>query len=279
MTFKESECFLGRCLNICTAKAELAVTLDVGPRIISFAKKGEDNIFFNDIHDERKRDVSAVFGKGARWHIYGGHRIWVAPEGEETYVPDNDKVDYEVKGNTAVFTAPPWKKRNIRVSLEIEGTEDNYFRIAMRAKNVGQHPRTFALWGLTVCRAGGSLDIPLSQANKGYLPNRNIVLWSYSDFFDPRFTLANDKLTVRGSALGVKPFKVGVFNPDVYCVFRLENTTFIKEAKMPEGVYPDMGCNIECYTCNPIQEVETLSPLTEVMPGQEITLSEYWRIL
>jgi len=279
MEFRQGRCFLGRCLIIDSGKVELAITLDVGPRIISLSKKGGKNIFFNDLDNQVCKDVSRFFGANQSWHIYGGHRIWVSPEGEQTYVPDNGKVEYTVANNQAVFTPQPWPKRNIAVKLAIQVVEDNLFKIKMYAKNIGTKPMVFGLWGLTVCCNGGELQILLPALDTGYLPNRNIVLWSYTDLLDSRLTLSNNKLTVRGSYLAASPLKVGTFNKEIYCSFRLNDTIFIKEAIAQEGIFPDMNCNIETYTNDLFHEIETLSPFKEVLPQEEIMLSENWRVL
>ncbi len=279
MIFRESHCFLGKCLIIDTADVEMAITLDVGPRIISLHKKGGKNIFFNDLDDQTSKDVSGIFGVGERWHIYGGHRVWVAPEGEDTYIPDNGKVEYQINGNKVLFIPQPWAGRDIAVKLGIEVIESNLFKITMYAQNIASSPQTFALWHLTVCRNGGELDIVLPDNDTGYLPNRNIVLWSYSNLLDTRVQLTNTHLTVRGSVFATTPLKIGTFNPNIHCSFRLDDTVFIKEASSPKGLYPDMQCNIETYTNDLFHEIETLSPLESVPPNAEVSASEYWRIL
>jgi len=40
-----------------------------------------------------------------------------------------------------------------------------------------------------------------------------------------------------------------------------------------------MNCNIETYTNDLFHEIETLSPFKEVLPQEEIMLSENWRVL
>lgn len=73
----------GKCVCIENDLMELYVTIDLGPRIIKFNLKGKQNMMFND--DERKiyhdePNLKEMFGKDARWDIYGGHRFWISPE-------------------------------------------------------------------------------------------------------------------------------------------------------------------------------------------------------
>ena len=80
-------------LKIANGDTELVVTLDVGPRVISYRLAGGDNVFKN--YDE-------MMGKTGEpeWMIRGGHRLWVGPEdpAATTYAPDNVPVAYKELG-------------------------------------------------------------------------------------------------------------------------------------------------------------------------------------
>ncbi|NLL56057.1 MAG: hypothetical protein GX242_02465 [Clostridiales bacterium] len=88
--------FLGRVITLDNGNIEFSVSLDVGPRIISFKKLNGFNIMFQDKQDQINKDCSKVYGKGSMWHIYGGHRLWLSPENLSTYFPDNEPVCYEL---------------------------------------------------------------------------------------------------------------------------------------------------------------------------------------
>ena len=59
---------------------ELITTADVGPRILFYGFCRGENLF---------HEVEADAGKigGSQFRLYGGHRLWVAPEVETTYYP------------------------------------------------------------------------------------------------------------------------------------------------------------------------------------------------
>ena len=87
-----SECsFSGipKCLQLSGDGIELIVTLSFGPRIISCRLNGGENLFrvFDHLTD----------ADPCKWNIYGGHRLWIAPEiPERTKVPDNREATYSV---------------------------------------------------------------------------------------------------------------------------------------------------------------------------------------
>ena len=105
----------GKCLYIANEKQEMRVTVDIGPRIISYNLIGKKNIMFNDLERASMRDndeYKAVYGSDKAWYIYGGHRFWVSPEKfPVTYYPDNDPVEYTRNGNVFTFQhsfSPPF---------------------------------------------------------------------------------------------------------------------------------------------------------------------------
>src|SRR5882724_1631173 len=72
------------CLRLSNRLIDLVATTDVGPRLIRFGFVGQRNEF---------REFPGMLGKrgGRRWRIYGGHRLWMAPEALP-YFPDNRPV-------------------------------------------------------------------------------------------------------------------------------------------------------------------------------------------
>ena len=114
----------GRCLRIENAFVELLVTLDIGPRVIRYSIRGGTNFFFEDkaravFHDEKA--MMEYYGRGACWYIYGGHRIWTSPENwPGSYFPDNNRVRYEIRGNSASFLPPPQRRNGLQMELVVE---------------------------------------------------------------------------------------------------------------------------------------------------------------
>lgn len=276
--YKEGVCFLGRTLELEASGMRLAVTLDVGPRIISLGLDGGENLMFEDVGDAVSKDCSTVYGKGAKWHIYGGHRLWLSPENESTYYPDNGRVSYKITEQGAIFTPSDWNEVGVRPSLEVRFLQESCADIVMSMTNLSDKPKELCLWALTVLKSGGVLEADLPVENTGYLPNRNLVLWHYTDIKDARLTVVNDKLIVKSSVSAAVPLKVGYYNNKITTRYTFGNVIFTKSVDAPRGVYPDFGCNVETYTSNLIHEVETLSPITTAKPGDTVVHTERWKL-
>lgn len=278
METRIGSCFLGRTLELSNGKIVVGVTLDVGPRIIKLQKPDGENLMFEDVADNVNKDVSAVYGEGKKWHIYGGHRIWLSPESLETYYPDNAPVVSELKPNGAIFTPPAWTERGVQPVLDLEFTPDGALEVRMRVKNIFDVKQKLCVWGLTVMKCGGTLTLPLSTEDTGFLANRNLVLWHYTDIRDPRLTIANDRIILTGSTDAESPLKIGTYLNEIRAFYRYGDTLFTKECISKPGEYPDFTCNFETYTSELIHECETLSAAEEVAPGEEIIHTEKWRL-
>src|SRR5438067_50409 len=89
-------------LRMSNGDVEVIVTLDVGPRVISYRLKDGKNVF---------KQYDDQLGKSGErnWQIRGGHRLWAAPEDTtRTYAPDNGPVQVrEVGPRTMRFTPAP----------------------------------------------------------------------------------------------------------------------------------------------------------------------------
>jgi hypothetical protein len=42
--------------------------------------------------------------------------------------------------------------------------------------------------------------------------------------------------------------------------------------------YPDFGCSFETFTNNEFLEIETLGPMTKLLPGQTVEHVEHWAL-
>ena len=281
LNVKEVKCFLGKALSVDDGKTEITVTLDVGPRIIGLKPVGGFDMMFHDVNDSVNHDCSAYYGRNKKWHIYGGHRIWLSPEDETTYYPDNDAVSYIIENNTVTFTPPIWKKVNVSPSLSIT-FNNGTLTIENSIKNLGKK-RPLCIWALTVMKSGGTLTLPLSTEDTGYLANRNLVIWHYASLQDERLTLCDDKIILNSSVSVSKPYKLGTYCDDINASYELTidgvTQTFTKRTKGVKGAnYPDFTCNFETYCSDLIHELETLSPIVEVKKNETLTLTEIWTV-
>ncbi len=74
------------CLKFGNGKVELVVTTDVGPRILLFGFAEGQNLFKNYEEQMGRTPPAAGESGGDQWRLYGGHRLWHAPEDAHPYL-------------------------------------------------------------------------------------------------------------------------------------------------------------------------------------------------
>lgn len=267
----------GRCVFLENENTLLGVCIDAGPRIIYYSMKGRENILFED---NERRFSENTDGYGT-WYAYGGHRCWIAPEVKpETYYPDNQAVSYSFESGV-LHLLPPATPFGKQVELEIElDSRSSSARITQRITNISGKEAVFAPWSVTGLRPGGICMIPLSKRKSGFLPNRVMSLWDYSDIADKRFFISNDMAQVRQDSSEQKAFKAGFNVEDGFTVYAADDQLFIKSFGEYRDVrYPDYSCNFEIYTNSLFLECEVLGEQRSYLSGESAEISEVWQLL
>jgi len=272
----------GRCLSVESADVTLYITLDVGPRVIYGSYKGSENIFHNDVKNESFKTDSELgnyYGENmGGWHIYGGHRLWCAPESlPETYYPDNEKLSYKVEGNTVDIICPERKVSGLLplISFTFDG---NSVTVKHTMKNMSDKTQRFALWALSVMAPGGIAEIPEPPLGEGLLPSRSAAFWPYASPSDSRFVISKDGFKITFSGAELPPFKFGILNTTGVCRFISRDGVIFEKTvtTYADKEYPDFGCSCEVYTCKHFTELETIAPLEDIAPGETAMHTEVW---
>lgn len=273
-------------LRLSNGEAELIVTLDVGPRVISYRLPGGFNVMKN--YDDQMGKTGE-----AEWQIRGGHRFWLAPEDlTRTYFPDNRAAKYEAIGPEAARITPPPEteygvQKVMEVKLDPKGTRVG---VTLRVTNVGTAPTELAPWGPTVLAPGGVEVIPLpekaphpghpnnARSPADYAPNQEMILWPYFDFTDRRWTFGSRYIFLRQDVTK-GPSKIGLAHRMGWVAYLNSGVLFVKRFDYREGaVYPDMGTRYQTFTYQEMLEMETVGELVTLRPGQSAELNESWEL-
>ena len=268
-----------RNLRLANDHLELLATLEVGPRILSFSTRGGANVF--KTYDEQ------LGGRGeSEWMIRGGHRFWIAPEDPlRTYHNDNFSVEHRENPATGEVVIDSVQEDGDRILKSLGISIDPAapcVTVRHTARNLDSRPLDVSVWALSVMDPGGIEIIPqpaLGEHPRDYLPSRGIILWPYTDLGDPRWHFGRDFFTLRQSE-GYLPTKIGLPHRERWIAYVIGESVFIKTFDFLEGEnYPDGGCNFETFTNSDMLEIESLSPLKTLEPGEEITHIEHWSVL
>lgn len=270
----------GNCFRMANEVIELWVTIDFGPRVIHFSRIGKENMFFEDKKMAPLGDSFEGYG-GEVMKLYGGHRLWAAPEIlPRCYYPDTKPVEYKEIPGGMEFTAPVEMVNGIQKSITITLDENEPTVVVDHGiKNCGQWEIEFAPWAVTMMDAGAVQVIPMPAGKTGVLPNRSLVLWDYTAMNDSRVYWGNDYIVLRQDKSIPNPFKFGIYNEAGWCgVFNKGQVFFKFFEPVAEWDYPDMGCCFESYTNGEMLEAESFGALELLLPGEWANHIEEWAL-
>lgn len=267
----------GKCARILNGRVEALITLDLGPRIIRYGFVDGPNML-GELGPEDL--VETALGQ---WRPWGGHRLWHAPESmPRSYSPDNsppESVESKDLAVTVIQEVEPATRirKQMRVVLSESGSR---LQVVHTLTNTSLWPVELAPWALTIVRPNGTTILPqepFRPHTECLLPARPLVLWSYTDLSDPRWTFGRRYLLLRSDPDMDTPQKIGAANRQGWAAYLCEKQLFVKRfAFFPDALYPDFGCNFETFTRGGFMEVETLGPLVVLEPDESVSHTEHW---
>jgi hypothetical protein len=263
------------CIRLYNAEVEVVVATDIGLRILRFGYIGGQNIFYLSL------DEKGMAG-GDQWRIYGGHRLWHAPEAiPRSYSPDNASVTYTFDTQTLKITQAKETSTGIVKEMEISLSPDiNQLTVLHRLVNQNLWPVKLAAWALSALGPGGKAIIPQEPYREGddyLLPTRSLALWSYTKMNDPRWVWGNRFIQAKQDPSLHSEQKIGVLNKQGWVAYCLGEDILIKcFAFDPDAEYPDFQSNQEIYINEKFLEIETLGPYKPIEPGGKTEHTEYW---
>jgi len=273
-------------LRLSNGDAELILTLDVGPRVISYRLKDGKNVFV-ELADQLWKSGET------EWVARGGHRLWVGPEDlTRTYAPDNSPIKHEELSGGAVRLIQNPDEYGIQKEMDVQlAPRGSKVTVTHRIKNVAEKETELAPWVLTMMAPGGIEIIPLppkrphpgppknAKSPKDYWPNQVMVVWPFTDFKDPRWNFGTKYITLRHDA-NRGPTKIGLAHQLGWIGYLNQGTLFIKRIPYEQDkTYPDNGSNFETFSNQDMQEIESLGPMVKLGPGKSVEHVERWDLV
>ena len=269
--------FLGLdCVQLENAALSLLVTRSTGPRVLRLQLHGRESPF------AEVPDFTLDHPGGGRFHAWGGHRLWHAPElARRTYLPDDEPPEIQETADGLVVTQPTEVATGLQKSLRITLPGDGAVVVDHTLTNRGLWPVTTAPWAITQLKLGGVAILPQgggSAGADGLLPDRHLVLWPYTDVRSPHLEWGNEHILVHGR-LQSGALKLGFPNPRGWLAYYWGESLLVKRARFEAGgEYLDMGSSSECYCNDRFLELETLGPAGTIAPEGSVCHREVWQL-
>ncbi len=274
-------------------KYKIGISIDRGPRIIYFSKKESNNNLFHETN----------FSKN-QWNLFGGHRLWLAPEHEEhSYIADNSQVERVSKKNHNIYYNHYTNQESDYIlGFDIIDKKD-FFLIRNFAYINKFFTDKSSLWSITLCKPGGNAYIPI-VISSSLSPYFNICHWPYNDFNKKQYEVSKNNYIKVRQGLSIKS-KIGTFQSSPISYYEINNTYFTKKLisyskkeihdfdtyiekpfvknnkELDYSNYSiDMYSNNQIYNCSEYIELEHLSPTFEISKknGNLYCMDEIWSI-
>lgn len=280
----------GRSLYADNGVIEVVIPLDYGIRIGHFSFCGGENVFF-----EQPKDMTELTTPEG-WRVYGGHRLWLAPEGSHDYHPDNEPVSYEItyqdttEGNIPcaeaqgiLITQKEDARLGVKKSVYLsfgrkEDADGNSLTVVHKLENTGQEVLNMALWPISAMAPGGIEHIPLKKYCNGSMPRHRFATWYYTDLGDVRAKYTREEITLTHIPIEEK-YKIGVGHSNGQVWYENKGVIFgLSFPVEPDKEYPDGNVSYETFLCKHMVEMESLSPCMRILPGECIEHCEVWEL-
>lgn len=275
---RETTAFLGwdTCHKLSDGQIELIVTADIGPRIIHAGLVGGGNLL-----GTRPDHVGKTGGDDFR--VYGGHRLWHAPEQRpRTYQPDNAPVTVSEVEDGLRFDPPVEAATQVQKSITVQLLGDGRVRLTHAITNHSLWDIPLSIWALTIMAQNGTAIMPLPPPDtheNALLPSAPLVLWPYTDLRDERLTFGREHILIRQEPDAAVPVKLGLNSPRRWLAYTHEAGLFVKTFGNDDDIYMvDFGSSTEIFTNNLILELETLGSYVTLAPGATTQHIEHWAI-
>ncbi len=261
-----------RQLQVTGCGYELTVPLDYGPRVMSLRFEDGPDLFQTFSNEQ------------GELRIRGGHRLWVAPERKEvTWVDDDGPVEIEqIEDYRLIIRGGRECRTGLIKEMAIE-IDEGVITVTHQIYNANPWTIELAPWALTIMKPGGWAIAPFPPRGVhpvDLAPSNPLVMWPYTDLSDPRWRLLPRHITLRQDpeAAG-SPQKIGSFCEDTWCAYVWNGYVFHKSSQgYPNMDYPDLGCSFELFTNRDMLELETLSPIVSLDPGECVRHEEEWTV-
>lgn len=261
-----SSASFGRCVELNNGHIYTQVTIEKGPRVLSFGFCGKESLFYTE---EAERS-----GPDELLREYEGHRMALAVGEDELEYSENEPVVYHPSSSGVTFQPPCRKETGLQFTMEILMDETLADMMVVHSvKNTSKEKICTAIEAVTSVKTGGIEVLPQNPltAENPALPNQIYAFWPGSTIQDPRLAFGEEYITV-GSETGVPhSLSFGINNKSGWMAYVLGDTVFVKRyVHNLEACYPNHNCSCRTTAADAFLQMETYSPLYWIEPGETI---------
>lgn len=266
---------LGPCMRASNGVVDFVFPLNCGIRICGLSLAGHENLFF-----EQPADMTEDCCRPNGWRLRGGLRLWLAPESEKSYYPDNDPISWRRLPDGVELTQPVDGFLNLekRVTIRFDAQDSRALLLSYAICNRGDVSIEGSLWAITTFKALGRGGFRFVSDREAILPQRFISLWNDTRLDDPRLRIDGEEVEIAHRPLDGS-FKMGFSCMDAACWFAYGGQLLRRYFDFePAARYPDGNVNLEVFQCRHMMELESLGALQLFEPNCWVERHEKWTL-
>jgi hypothetical protein len=262
--------------KISNSEIELIIVPQIG-RIMSFSRVGKENILW-----ENPKEFGKVYPPTRRqWINYGGYKLWLAPQSELGWPPDpyidRGRYAFDISDDgTILLRGQLHPSKKIRLCIEIKlAANRSELVLTHRLENHSEQTMAVSFWGVSQVNPNGQISV-IPEFNKN--PIWDLKLSEIKHI--PVQSIYCKPDTYRISHEGIPDKK------KVYIYLEKAQITYdwgcywftMYFDPYQSSTYPSLDSNFEVYFCPQYIELETVSPLIAVGPGQAGDYTVHWTL-
>lgn len=252
----------------------VVVVPDIGGRIMEFSLNGANPIWQNPAEFGKVYPITKV------WHNYGGYKTWNAPQAVWQWPPDPfldfGRANVEITDEGVRIYGAPSLEAGIMFIKEITIPERGKVRIEERMRNISGKEVRWSLWDVTQVSTPCFVVFPAEKNSK--FP-QGLYFFDEQSKKSSQWKIKDGLVIVEYKG---ETGKIGLDSSSNWMLYLKDNLAYVKRfPTLPGADYPDEGCSVEVYTNSkelPYLEMEILSPLVTLKPGEEYRTWEEWYI-
>jgi len=262
------------CVRMSNGLIDLVACPGIGGRVVHFSRTGKTSILL--VNPEAKGKSPPRRDKpqdGGIWHPWGAF-LWIAPETPASFLFNEPYTAVITKDQKLVMTGQPVPFTNTRKRIEIQMAEDKpKVRLDFFLTNVGTRSIRHALWCSFIVPNGGTVVAPTSAKSRFKDGYRKMHPFGLDQVFRTDRHLILKRLP---AFKGYMEF--GADPEEGWIAYHGKEDLFYKEFPVFPGREYDGQCPIKIYSDVRFTELESLSPLYEIGPGQTVSYWETWSL-
>ncbi|MFX3635849.1 MAG: DUF4380 domain-containing protein [Candidatus Pristimantibacillus sp.] len=284
MNIKETECLGFRSLSIDNGIIRIDIVPEIGGRVMFFGYPDHNLLFTNSelqgikaVYEAKSPELLQEERLKQGLMLYGGEKIWLAPQEEWGHAPyvDMDHGEYscEVKRENdctkIILTSPICRETQLQLTktLTIQQGEA-HVHFGFQLANYGEKPISKGIWQVTQLNRPAEVRIAANHANK----------LRYSSYYG-NAAVSEEGAMIRNSVDHAERYKFGVSSDRGELSVHMGAVQLHQNMSVNDATYPH-GFMFEVFNSDryPYFEAELHSPLLTIEPQSSAAFEITWRL-